>query len=244
MNFWQQKINKRKRLVPLQNFEMSYTKIDLFFFFFFAKNRFYLQCILFFTPSFERFLSLVWQFFSKVRLLMLKVLWAKTVWTCDCCKFHLQMKAGPRPNASADVMNIQHFMKLCLGAKHITHQDLKGWCDQSVRCTKSLLELKICLSFSILTILGSFSTKRLSWWGIGFFKKELYCRVIFQNMAILGDGGFFTKGIGQKCMRSDWYHVLFSMLASPPPKKVPFLLCARVKTVCQFDFHWVWDSMR
>ena len=75
------------------------------------------------------------------------------------------------------------------------------------------------MSFSILTILGSFSTKRLSWWGIGFFKKELYYRVIFQNMAILGDGGFFTKGIGQKCMRSDWYHVLFSMLASPPPKK-------------------------
>ena len=105
MNFWQQKINKRKRLVPLQNFEMSYTKIDLFLFFL-AKNRFYLQCILFFTPSFERFLSLVWQFFSKVRLLILKVLWAKTVWTCDCCKFHLQMKAGPRPNASADVMNI------------------------------------------------------------------------------------------------------------------------------------------
>ena len=37
MNFWQQKINKRKRLVPLQNFEMSYTKIDLFFIFFLQK---------------------------------------------------------------------------------------------------------------------------------------------------------------------------------------------------------------
>ena len=106
MNFWQQKINKRKRLVPLQNFEMSYTKIDLFFFFFFKKSVLFAMYLVFYSVFWKVPGPRLAIFFSKVRLLILKVLWAKTVWTCDCCKFHLQMKAGSRPNASADVMNI------------------------------------------------------------------------------------------------------------------------------------------
>ena len=63
-------------------------------------------------------------------------------------------------------------------------------------------------------------------------------------MAILGGGGFFTKGIGQKCMRSDWYHVLFSILASPPPKSTNFALrthknCLLVRFSLGLGFHAV-----
>ena len=84
-----------------------------------------------------------------------------------------------------------------------------------IACSTCRVRLNFSISsykrpdFSILTILGRY-------W---VFKKELYCRVVFQNMAILGDGGFFTKGIGQKACDQIGTMYFSQYWQAPPPKK-------------------------